>query len=100
MIAKRGKIQRCDNRIKQFQQNKTFANNQGKFFKILNNEGTQQSNECPDAEETKAFWSEIWGGEEVEHNREADWVKELKKEGENCDKQESPEVTMEKVRKR
>ena len=52
MIAKRGKIQRYDNRIKQFQQNRTFTNNQGKFFKILNNEGTQKSNECPDAEET------------------------------------------------
>ena len=59
MIAKRGKIQRYDNRIKKFQQNRAFANNQGKFFKVLNNEGMQQSNERPNAEETKAFWSEI-----------------------------------------
>ena len=83
---------------KQLLQNRTFANNQGKFFKILNNEGTQQSNECPDAEETKAFWSKVWG-EEVEHIKEADWVKELKKEGENRDKQESPEVTIKKIQK-
>ena len=99
MIAKRGKIQRYDNRIKQFQQNRAFANNQGKFFKVLNNEGMQQSNERPNAEETKAFWSEIWG-QEVSHNKEADWVKEFRKEGENRDKQERPKVTVEKVQKK
>ena len=97
MIAKRGKSK--DTIIESSNSNKIERLNQGKFFKVLDNEGMQQSNERPNVEETKAFWSEIWG-QEVNHNKEADWVKEFRKEGENCDKQERPKVTIEKVQKK
>ena len=36
----------------------------------------------PDAEESKRFWGDIWSVEKG-HNREAEWLKDLKKELEN-----------------
>ena len=33
----------------------------------------------PDAEDSKKFWSSIWGNE-VQHNQNAEWLKELKEE--------------------
>ena len=33
----------------------------------------------PDAEESEKFWSSIWGSE-VQHNKNAKWLKELKEE--------------------
>ena len=54
IIAKKEKVKRYQNRINQFHQNRTFQNNQGKFYKNLNGE-TQQS-DVPDADEAKEFW--------------------------------------------
>ena len=34
---------------------------------------------APDAEESERFWSSIWGNE-VQHNKDAEWLKELKDE--------------------
>ena len=34
---------------------------------------------APDAEESELFWSSIWGNE-VQHNKDAEWLKELKDE--------------------
>ena len=55
VIAKQQKIKRYQNRINQFQQNRTFKNNQGRFYKNLNNDGQYEKSEVPDAEEAKKF---------------------------------------------
>ena len=41
----------------------------------MRNEGV-----LPAAEESERFWSSIWGSE-VQHNKNATWLKELKEEG-------------------
>ena len=72
IIAKEQKIKRYQNRINQFQQNRSFKNNQGRFYKNLNNDGQYEKSEVPDAEEAKKFWQGIWG-EEKEHNKNGEW---------------------------
>ena len=42
------KIRRFNNRINQYQQNRLFNNNKGKFYKLVNNEGQSQESELPD----------------------------------------------------
>ena len=56
-----GKIKRYNNRINQYQQNRTFQNNQGKFYQQLNSGGKQERNDVPDAEAANEFWEGIWG---------------------------------------
>ena len=54
-------------------------------------------NDVPDAEESKRFWGSIWSVEKG-HNREAEWLKELKNELENEEHlQESIIISVEKV---
>ena len=43
----------------------------------------------PDADESKQFWSGIWG-KDVEHERNAEWLREQK--GERSESQEDPEL--------
>ena len=40
------------------------------------------NNERPDAEESKQFWSNIWDNEK-EHERNAEWLRELRAEKDN-----------------
>ena len=55
-----GKIKRYSDRINQYQQNRTFRNNQGKFYQDLNRGGKHVQNDVPDLEAAKKFWEEIW----------------------------------------
>ena len=76
--AKTSKISRHQQRLNQYQQNRLFRNNDSRFYKQLNNE-TERTNEntIPDADESRKFWSDIWGNK-VEHNREAKWMNDFK----------------------
>ena len=76
ITAKTAKIRRYTNRIKQFQDNRFYNTNQRRFFKQLS--GEQERTIPPNPEETTKFWNEIWGNN-VEHKRNADWIK--KQEG-------------------
>ena len=40
------------------------------------------NNERPDAEESKQFWSNTWSNEK-EHERSAEWLRELRAEKDN-----------------
>ena len=44
--------------------------------KKLHEEGEKIA--MPDAQEAKTFWTNIWG-QEVEHNKDATWLREIKK---------------------
>lgn len=58
-----------------------------------------RSNYMPDAEESKRFWADIWFVAK-EHNREAEWLKDLKNDLENEGRlQESVIISVEKVTK-
>ena len=72
IAAKTGKIKRYQQRIHQFQQNRLFINNEGRFYQNLNAENEHQDSEAPDANDAKNFWSNIWR-QEAHHNKEAEW---------------------------
>ena len=66
------------------------------MYKELNG-GANGKSVIPDAEESKKFWSEIWSIEK-EHNRQAEWLQDLKREQSNVN-MEDMEITEEMVKK-
>ena len=61
MLAKSAKVKRYEQRIEQFKQNEI------------------RSNDVPNAEECTKFQGDVWGFRK-EHNRETEWLKDLKRE--------------------
>ena len=60
--AKNNKIKRYQSGINQYQQNCTFKDNQGKFYRELNSGGRNyETKEVPDKKEAQEFWESIWG---------------------------------------
>ena len=54
--AKNNKIKRYQSRINQYQQNRTFKNNQGKFYRELNSGGKNyETTEVPDKKAAHEF---------------------------------------------
>ena len=74
MQAKATKIKRYDQRIEQYRINRLFQQDQKRVYQQLN--GKIESREKADTEESKRFWSNIWGTEKS-HNKNAEWLKEL-----------------------
>ena len=59
VLAKEGRLKRYRQRVKQYRQNRTFQNNERKFYQQLegyDNKTYQQS----DAKGTQRFWTKIW----------------------------------------
>ena len=54
------------------------------------------NNEKPNAEESKQFWSNIWNNEK-EHERNAEWLRELRAEKDNM-KQNDINITTEMIK--
>ena len=78
MLAKNAKVKRYVQRIEQFRQNRIFDLNQKKIYAELNRNQIR-SNDVPNAEECTKFWGDILGVRK-EHNREAAWLKDLKRD--------------------
>ena len=78
MLAKSTKVKRYEQRIEIFRQNRIFNIEQKNIYAELNRD-VIRSNDVPNAEECAKFWSDIWGVRN-EHNREAEWLKDLKRE--------------------
>ena len=78
MLAKSAKLKRYEQRIGQFRQNRIFDLDLRKIYAELNGNGIR-SNDVPNAEESTKFWGDIWGVRK-KHNREAEWLKDLKRE--------------------
>ena len=81
VLAKVAKIEHCNERIKQFKQNRLFIVDQIKLFAEFNGQ-TQKSKEILDADQIRVFWSGIWS-ESKEHNTNAECLKKVKEE-DNC----------------
>ena len=78
--SKRGKLNRQSNRANQYQQNRTFINNEGMSYKNLNGDSNNEStNSTPDENESREFWKNIWGVNKV-HNKDAEWLSNIKSE--------------------
>ena len=97
MLVKSAKLKRYEQRIEQFRQNRIFDLDQKKIYAELNGNGIR-SNGVRNAEECTKFWGDIWGVRK-EYNREAKWLKDLKRERVNKCPQERVSINVEKIRK-
>ena len=93
MQAKATKIKRYDQRIEQYRINRLFQQDKKRVYQQLN--GKSESSKNPDTEESRRFWSNIWGTEKS-HNKNAEWLKELRAE-QNKTKQGNIQITTEMV---
>ena len=79
--AKTAKLKRCEERMNQYKINRMFVQNQKKVYQQMG--GIRNiNNEKPNAEDAKQFWSNIWDNEK-EHERNAEWLRELRAEKDN-----------------
>ena len=95
--AKTATIIRQQQRVSQFQQNRFFRNNGGRFYKQI--DGSEEGEEIviPDEQEAKTFWTDIWG-QEMEHNTNATWLRETKKNMNLKNKQVQVQILQEKLK--
>ena len=70
VIAKKAKVKRYEQRIKQYRQNRLFSVDQKRFHQEINGESRQEKI-IPNAEESKRLWGGIWD-EVTDHNKQAD----------------------------
>ena len=96
ITAKASKVKRYDNRTKQFQNNRNFQTNQGRFFKTL--EGKEKRTKPPNAEDATAFWKGIWSTK-VENKRYAGWIGKVK-EKMPSEKQNTVNITKDDVKRK
>ena len=85
------KIKWFKSQFNQFQQNRMFVNNQAQFFQRLNNEEENHQCEIPNSVEAQAFWRGIWS-ERKEHRKNAEWLKDVKKELEQDEGQDKIDI--------
>ena len=79
--AKTAKLKRYEERVNQYKINRMFVQNQKRVYQQTN--GIRNiNNGKPNAEEIKQFWSNIWDNEK-EHERNAEWLRELRAEKDN-----------------
>ena len=59
VLAKEGRLNRYRQRVKQYRKNRTFQNNERKFYKQLGGSDTK-TYQKPNIKETERFWTKIW----------------------------------------
>ena len=77
VLAKERRLKRYRQKVKQYRQNRTFQNNERKFYQQLegyDNKTYQQ----PDAKENQRFWTKIW--QPKKHNEKAEWINHITRE--------------------
>ena len=96
VTAKASKLRRYDQRIKQYRQNRMFQCDQKRLYQELKGE-TVNNDVSPHPEESCKFWSNIWDTP-TEHNRDVDWLEEVKAELESCNVQENVTISEKDVK--
>ena len=69
LVTVGAKLERYDNRTKQYRQNRLFESNQKRLFNEL--EGVQRESVIPGAEESRRFWSDM-SDQAVRHRENTD----------------------------
>ena len=77
ILAKEGTLKRYRQKGKQYRQNRTFQNNERKFYQKLGGSDTKTYQQ-PDAKETEWFSAKIW--EPKKHNENAEWINNITRE--------------------
>ena len=89
LLAKEGRLKRYRQRVKQYRQNRTFQNNETKFYQQLegyDNKTYQQ----PDAKETQRICTKIW--QPKKHNEKAEWINHITRELEELEEGPKAEI--------
>ena len=89
VMAKEGKLKRYRQRVKQYRQNRTFQNNERKFYQQLRGSDTKTYQQ-PDIKETERFWTKIW--QQKKHNENAEWINNITKELERLEEGPKTEI--------
>ena len=95
--AKTAQINRYQQKVSQFQQDRFFRNSEGRFYKQIDESEERGEIVIPDAQEAKTFWADLWG-QEVEH-KGATWLREIKKDISRKNKQARVQISQEKLKK-
>ena len=96
--VKAAKINRYQQRVSHFQQNRFFRNNEGRFYKQIDGSEKGEETIIPDGQEEKTFWTDIWG-QEVEHNKNSTCIREIKKDKNGKNKEAKVHILQEKLKK-
>ena len=91
VLAKSQKIRSYQDRNEQYKQNRMFKSNQKRLFEKIQNMETDNTI-TPDADESKAFWGNIWDNL-LDYNSGADWLKKVE------DKLSAPAKVIKQLRK-
>ena len=81
----RSNIRRYNQRNLQYHQNNMFRNDPIQFYKEPDGKINGKS-EAPDRKGSTEFWSKLWS-EPVEHNRDSEWVSNVKEKVRDTPKQ-------------
>ena len=95
--AKAAKVKRYDDRVKQFRQNNLFRSNQRQLFKELDGKSDDEQ-AAPEPDEARTFWSGLWD-QPVQHNRQAEWLSDVRDELKNVQRQGDVQIDEGKVKR-
>ena len=95
--AKAAKVKRYDGRVRQFHQNRLFNTNQRQLFKELDGK-CNNSQVGPEPAEARTFWGGLWD-QPGEHNRQAEWLADVKDGLKNVQQQEGFQIDVKKEKK-
>ena len=87
VLAKEGRLKRYRQRITHYRQNRTFQNNERKFYQQLGGSDTKAYQQ-PGIKETERFWTKIW--QPKKHNENAEWINNITRELDRLE--EGPEM--------
>ena len=91
------KVRRYQGRVDSYRQNRLLGNNQGQFYKELDQEKERGDDDQPAVEESKQFWGNIWS-QSADHKKDAKWLQDLRNEV-NVKKQEKIDITTRSLKK-
>ena len=93
VTAKAEKLRRYEQSVQQYRQNRMFEYDQKNLYKELDGDSSGTATDCmPDAEESCEFWSNIWDNP-IEHNRDAEWLTDVRDKLSQCSAQEDVKIT-------
>ena len=89
VLAKKGRLKGYQQRVNQYGQNRTFQNNERKFYQQYggdDNKIYQQSG----TKETQRFWTKIW--QPKKHYEKAEWINNTTRELEGLEEGPKAEI--------
>ena len=87
--AKEERLKKYRQRVKQYRQNRTFQNNERKFYQQLGGDDNKTYQQ-PDARETERFSTKIW--QPKQHKEKAEWINHITRELEKLEESPKAEI--------